>query len=227
MKHYISLFIAILLLIGAIISCEEEKSIDNYANKKIELKHDVLNELKKYVALPFDKVFSELQNKGLKLNFYPKDKLNNYDTYTFSNSEGTNSYIICVEDSAIVNACFCLSDIKKVDSILSRFSYWEKRLQDFEFKNNFYAKILSYNDSFNNKYRNRSSFLLDFNKNKTSLGKAYEEIEGNKISGYVYFSYDKNKAMSYVGFNTKDENDLINNHNEEYQPSFINYLTIE
>jgi len=216
MKRYIGLSVTvILLLIVIIISCEEEirENTDIYNEKtKIEVKNDILNDLKQYVYLPFDKVSSELQSKGLKLSFYPKGKGHKHDTYNFSNNEGTKFYVICVEDSSVVDARFCLSDMKMFDSILSRFSYWEKRLQDFEFKNNFYAKMLSYDNSFNNSYNNRASFILDFNKNKFFLGNAYEEIKGNKISGYVYFLYDRNKneAISYVGFNVEDKKGLIN-----------------
>ncbi len=227
MKRYIGLSVtAILLLIVIIISCEEEirDNTDIYNNKtKIEVKNDILNDLKRYVYLPFDKVSSELQSKGLKLSFYPKGRGNEHDTYNFSNNEGTKFYIICVEDNSVVDACFGLSDIKKVDSIVSRFSYWEKRLQDFEFKNHFYAKIVSYDNSFNNTYNNRASFLLDFNKNKSSLGNAYEEIKGNQISGYVYFLYDRNKnqAISYIGFNVEDKNGLTGN---DMKLNQINYL---
>lgn len=230
MKRYIGLSVtAILFLIVIIISCEEEirDNTDIYNNKtKIEVKNDILNDLKRYVYLPFDKVSSELQSKGLKLSFYPKGRGNEHDTYNFSNNEGTKFYIICVEDNSVVDACFGLSDIKKVDSIVSRFSYWEKRLQDFEFKNHFYAKIVSYDNSFNNTYNNRASFLLDFNKNKSSLGNAYEEIKGNKISGYVYFLYDrnKNKAISYVGFNVEDKKGLTG---DDMKLNKINYLKNE
>lgn len=227
MKRYISLSvaIAILLLIVGIISCEEEINIDSKASKteaKLETKTDLLNELKNYIGVPSNKVISKLQNKGLKLKFYPKGKLIDYDTYDFTNSNGTISYMICVEDSVVTDAYFYVADIKKIDSILSSFSYWEKRLQDFELKNKFNATILADN-SFSNIYNNRSSFIADFNEKRNSLVEAYEEIEGNKINAKVYFLYDKveNKAISYVGFNIEDVDDFTNSHSKIIQKHIL------
>lgn len=216
MKRNISLSVvaAILLLIVGIISCEEEMNLDSdfKSNSKVETKNDVLNELKNYIGVPSNKVIPKLKNKGLKLTFNPKGKLIDYDTYDFSNSNGTISYIICVEDSVVTDAYYCITD-KKIDSVLSSFSYWEKRLQDFELKNKFQAKILGDN-SFNNTYNNRSSFIDDFNKKRNSLVEVYEEIEGNKINAQAYFLYNKNKTISYVGFYIEDIDDFTNSHSK-------------
>lgn len=216
MKRNISLSVvaAILLLIVGIISCEEEMNLDSNfkSNSKIETKNDVLNELKNYIGIPSNKVIPKLKNKGLKLTFNPKGKLIDYDTYDFSNSNGTISYIICVEDSVVTDAYYCITD-KKIDSVLSSFSYWEKRLQDFELKNKFQAKILGDN-SFNNTYNNRSSFIDDFNKKRNSLVEVYEEIEGNKINAQAYFLCNINKTISYVGFYIEDIDDFTNSHSK-------------
>ena len=218
MKRYISFSVvtAILLLIVGIISCEEKMNLDSNfkSNSKIETKTDVLNELKNYIGVPSNKVILKLQNKGSKFTFYSKGKLIDYDTYDYFSSNGSFSYIICVEDSIVTDAYYCITN-KKIDSVLSSFSYWEKRLQDFELKNKFYAKILGDN-SFNNTYNKRASFIDDFNKKRNSLAEVYEEIEGNIINAQAYFLYNrnKNKAISYVGFYIEDVNDFTNSHSK-------------